>query len=137
MAQSGQHLRIKRNFGYPRRLATWLAVLVLSAQVLVPFAQALAADDPQGLEYQLICTASGVKQILIGEDGAPIDAQDAAPCPFCLAYATSALLQPEDVSVLIEAQRADPMVFPQVSGIDHADTWRSASQPSRAPPQVI
>jgi len=137
MAQPGRNLRLWRTAEFARcRWATWLAVLVLSAQVLLPFGQALASNDEQGLEYQLICTANGVKQILIDANGAPIDAQDAAPCPFCFTSTTLALFQPEDLSVLLERPRSGPVVFAPLAHLNHASTWRGRSQPARAPPQL-
>jgi len=138
MAQTGQTLRFRRTAGTARRQwTTWLAVLVLAAQVLVPFGHALASNGDQGLEYQLICTANGVKQILIDANGEPIDAQDVAPCPFCLTTATLALFQPEDISALFKQPNIEPVVFARLSHHSHAHTWRGKSLPSRAPPQFV
>ena len=137
MAQPGQSLRLRRTAGYARRRwATWLAVLVLAAQVLLPFGQALASNGEPGFEYQLICTANGVKQILIDANGEPIDAHDAAPCPFCFTSTPPALLQPDDFSVLLEQLHVHPVVFARLAHLSHASTWRGQSQPSRAPPQL-
>jgi len=138
MAQHGQNLRLWRTAGFARgRWATWLAVLVLSAQVLLPFGQALASNGEQELEYQLICTANGVKRILIDANGEPIDAQDAAPCPFCFTSTTLALLQPAETAALIKQPQVAPMVFTPLAHLGHTSTWRNVSLPSRAPPRFV
>lgn len=138
MAQTGQTLRFRRTAGTARRQwTTWLAVLVLAAQVLLPFGQALASNGDQGLEYQLICTTTGVKQILIDVNGEPVDAQEAAPCPFCFTSTALALLQPDIFSVLFKQPNIEPVVFARLSHHSHAHTWRGKSLPSRAPPQFV
>lgn len=137
MAHSKHMQRFVRPAHQPRQISAWLAVLALLVQVLLPFGQALALGPSQDIEYQIICTANGVKQIPINGDGTPIDAQDAAPCPFCFTYAAPSLLQPETNTFILDSQ-SDKTVSYAISANDqHTSIWRGTPRPSRAPPLSI
>lgn len=135
MTRLGHLLRSWRITRPPRRLwAAWFAVFALFAQVLVPFGQALAFDANQDIEYQIICTANGVKQIPIGSDGAPIDVQDTTPCPFCLTYSVPALLQPQMLATPLTTQN---IAFVFIAHPQHTSIWRGTPRPPRAPPLFV
>ena len=135
MAHNG-HLSRSRVFcmSAPRRIMAWMAVLSLLVQVLVPFGQALAFDPETDIEYQIICTANGVKQIALDADGAPIEPQDARTCPFCFLTAAPVLLNPGQGQVLVSLEESRAVTFDRLSPQRHASIWRGAPQPSRAPP---
>jgi len=137
MARSGHHLRSKRSAPSTRRLPAWLALLSLVAQLLVPFGQALALDPIQDIEYQVICTASGVKQIAVDTDGNPILPQNAAPCPFCFSHAAPSVLQPEVGSVFVKHAPDVVVSFARLENDQHASLWHGVAHPSRAPPQSL
>lgn len=111
------------------------AVLALMMQVLLPFGQAIAFDADTDIEYQIVCTSSGVKQIAVGADGSPIELQDALPCPFCFTHNTPALTLPDEGpnAALVLPARVQAS-FVRVSQRLHTNLWQSTPNPSRAPP---
>ncbi|MCW8914797.1 MAG: DUF2946 domain-containing protein [Magnetovibrio sp.] len=134
MARQKNTLRPTRSAHLARRIPAWLAVFTLLAQVLMPFGQALAFAPDQDVEYQIICTANGVKQIPINADGSPIDAQDARQCPFCFTYSAPSLLQPEVSTIIVDSHADNRVSFAQITSEHRISIWRGTPQPSRAPP---
>jgi len=130
-----RHMRTTQSM---RRQATALAaVFMLLVQVLMPFGQALAFDVGQDIEYQIICTPTGVQQIPIGVDGAPIAPQDMAPCPFCFVSNAPPLFTPEVAPFLIVTDEVGHEIFTQAFDRNHTNVWRGAPHPSRAPPRFV
>lgn len=117
-----------------RQWTAWLAVFTLLLQFAVPFGQALAFDPATDIEYQIICTANGVKQIPINADGAPVEAQDTVSCPFCFAYAAPALVQPVLIGGEFSKNAQSDVAFSHPAYIQRTSIWRGTPRPSRAPP---
>ena len=115
-------------------LVAWLAVFALFAQMLAPLSSALAFDADTDGEFHVICTASGVKTVAIGEDGKPVKPVQGMSCPLCLTYAAAALV-PSVVSFTGYTQRTH-----SAFALPHADAaanlWRAQPQLPRGPPQA-
>ena len=117
-----------------RHWTAWLTAFALFVQVFVPFGHALAFDPDSGLEFQVICTPTGIKQITLNADGAPVDPQDVEPpCPFCFTYTVPALLQPDTVATAFVVA-SSPSSFTLPGHARYASIWRGTPRPSRAPP---
>ncbi|MBC8267270.1 MAG: DUF2946 domain-containing protein [Rhodospirillaceae bacterium] len=128
-------MRLKRVARPKRQVASWLAMFALLMQVLMPFGQALAFDSPQDIEYQLICTANGIKQIPINGNDAPLPQQDIGPrCPFCTISFAPVLLQPDAIAAVIRKEITDDVSYGRDEPSRDATIWRGSSSPSRAPP---
>lgn len=126
--------RLFDKMGMTRRaVVAWLAVFALFAQALMPLSSALAFDAGTDGEFRVICTASGVKTLAIGENGQPVNAVQEASCPFCLVHAATALLPAQAPSVITFARQAKPIfVLPRVQR--HASLWRAQPRLPRGPP---
>ncbi len=117
-----------------RHYTAWLTAFALFVQVFVPFGHALAFDPDSGLEFQVICTPTGIKQIPLNVDGTPADPQDVEPpCPFCFTYTAPALLQPDTVATVF-VSASQPPSFTHPGHARYASIWRGTPCPSRAPP---
>jgi len=136
---------IGHRLGFSRKIASvrrqgvaWLAVFAVLAQVLMPFGQALAYDVDGDYEFQTICTATGITQIVIGANGEPIEPLDVPKsCPFCSLHNALILLQPDHGPALASSMALTPVAFAHPVEQRAASVWRSAQQPSRAPPFSI
>lgn len=138
MARSGHHFAKTHAQAHATRRAfvAWLAVFALFAQVLAPLSSALAFEAGAGDEFQVICTANGVKTITINQDGEPPHPAAARSCPFCITHTAPGIFTPEAITVTATvtpfAQNfAQPIAYVQSS------IWRGSPQPARAPPLSI
>lgn len=120
-----------------RRLTTWACLFALIAQIFVPLGQVLASDTDQGIEYQLICTADGVKQILIDETGAPIEPQDVVSCAFCLMHAPPILIAPQLSAVGVVEALGEQAIFARPVHQVQTNIWRGRLHLTRAPPLSV
>jgi len=120
-----------------RQWAAWVATFALIVQMLVPLAQAVAFDIDPSIEYQVICTTTGIKQIPIGENGAPIEPTDVASCPFCVVHITPALLIPQETVFIVLEDPVAHATFGLPRQQIQPNVWRSALRPSRAPPLFV
>jgi len=120
-----------------RQLTAWVAVVALIVQIFVPLGQALAVDGDQGIEYQVICTANGFKQIPIDQNGAPIEIEDGVQCAFCLVHSTPALMSPLDSDLVTVFEETDHHTFALLIQHGPANIWRGAPRPSRGPPLSV
>jgi len=138
MARLGQITRqMRTSLHMRRRWVALLAVFALVAQVVVPFGHAMAFDAGVGVEYQVICTANGFKQIPVNADGAPINPQVVAPCPFCFLTTAPALFVPTpDTTIVADVERAH-VTFARPAAQHQASIWRGTPRPSRAPPLFV
>jgi len=139
MKNTGRFSRIKREaIAMTHQGTGWLAVLAVLVQVLMPFGQALAYDVDSDIEYQVICTATGVKQISIGSDGQPIEPLDVpSSCPFCFLHSAVVLLTPETVPTFSTFIVVAPDAYERPVQQRTAGIWRGAPRPSRAPPLYV
>jgi len=120
-----------------RRWVTWLAVLALAAQIVVPFAHAVAFDAGVGVEYEIICTANGIKQIPVNSDGEPIDPRVVAPCPFCSLTTAPVLFVPMPGTIIVTDHERVRITFARPAAQSQASIWRGTTRPSRAPPLFV
>ncbi len=110
-------------------------MFALLTQVLMPFGQALALDLSQDIEYQLICTIDGIKQIPVNESDAPLPLEDIGrQCPFCSISGTPVSLQLNATTVVIPSDITDDVSYGRDEPSRDATIWRGSSSPSRAPP---
>lgn len=131
MAKPGLHFA--KTHSVRRATMAWLAVFALFVQAMAPLSAAWASEAGAGAELQVICTASGVKTIAIGQDGQPIDPNETATCAFCVLHASGAILTPqigETVTHTVVEQDAYVLVLNDV----HANLWRATPRPPRGPP---
>ncbi|MBF0250719.1 MAG: hypothetical protein HQL35_08845 [Alphaproteobacteria bacterium] len=122
-----------------RPTAAWLVLLSLMVQVLLPFGQALAFEPtPDGeVEYLLICTANGIKQVPLGDGRSPIESRQTVDfCPYCVTHAVSAVLPVAQILLGLPGETG-PDRFATPSSIDHAALWRATPPPSRGPPPGV
>lgn len=120
-----------------RQLTVWFAAFALIDQILMPFAQAMAFDANQGIEYQVICTANGIKQIPIDQNGTPIEPVDLVTCSSCVMHVAPVLLTPQLSTQIIIEEPVEHAAFGLPVQITQASIWRSSLRPSRAPPHII
>lgn len=117
-----------------RAVLSWLAAFALFAQALVPLSSALAFDASSGGDFQVICTATGVKTIHIGQDSAPIEPHEVVSCPFCMVHAPGALLLPLTSDAILDHVIAEKPIFVLARANRHANLWRALPRPPRGPP---
>lgn len=115
----------------------WMVLLALLFQNVVPFGQALAAGLGQDVEYQIICTANGIKQVPIGDLGEPIETQSTDFCPFCFTTSAPVFLEPQADVAVFHVVNHDERTFITATDVDFSSVWRSIPRPSRAPPVFI
>lgn len=119
------------------RLRDWGALLALFAilvQNIVPFGQALAVEPGSDVDYQIVCTASGIKQVPLGEDGQPVDPQGAEFCPFCFISSAPLFLEPAFEIAVQRIERGEHRTIAIAPSSELPSLWRTIPRPSRAPP---
>ncbi|MBL4613448.1 MAG: hypothetical protein JKY27_01035 [Magnetovibrio sp.] len=130
------HKRNKALFAH-RQLTVWAAAFVLIVQMLLPFGQAVAFDVDQDIEYQIICTANGIKQIPIDQNGAPIEPVDAVSCSSCVMHVVAALLAPQVTALISIEEPVEHASFGLPVEQVQISVWRGSLRPSRAPPLFV
>ena len=119
-----------------RSLAALITIFALIVQMLLPFGQALAFSSDQSIEYQIICTANGIKKIPIEQNEAPAQPSDSIPCSTCVVHMSPVLIVPQLASLIIIIEPVEHAVFGLPSQQIQSSVWRSSLRPSRAPPFV-
>lgn len=117
------------------RWAAWFAGLALLLQAWAPFAQAVARDFSPDIEYQFICTVDGIKQIPVDGKEVPSGTSGGVSCPFCLTYASPALVQPAAQPLVQAVSATSELISPPFHQDVQSNLWRGGPNPSRAPPQ--
>jgi hypothetical protein len=120
-----------------RRLTAQVAIFALIVQMLLPFGQALAFSSEQSIEYQIICTASGIKKIPVDHNNGPVDPTNSTPCSFCLVHLAPVLAVPQVASVIVIDEPVEHAVFGLPAQQVQVSIWRSSLRPSRAPPLFV
>lgn len=136
MANADCTMQVKRTERHVcRQKAAWLVVLALFVQMLAPFGHALALEVDGDFNYQIICTATGIKQIPIDADGQPLEPRDAiSTCPVCYFHGAPALLVPENTPSLTTAAIEVAVEFGLPVQHRSVSLFRTAPNPARAPP---
>ena len=120
-----------------RQVTAWSVVAVLFIQMLVPFGQALSLDTNSDLEYQIICTADGIKRLAISEDGQPIQPTGVETCVFCGTHMPTVMAVPQSFAFLTYDALAKCATRPLLSQQTQVNIWRAARPSSRAPPLFV
>lgn len=121
-----------------RTFATWLAVFALVVQTFMPLGQALAANALQNDGFQIICTANGIEQVPLSQDGAPVVPTNFGPCSHCLMHGSVAMFTPQSTHAIVLSIPAEHSVaFALPIQQTHANIWRGLPRPSRAPPKFV
>ena len=132
--------RFERSFrktALSRAVTAWLVALSLLVQGLVPLGQALAAEEGFGDNFQVICTAQGVKTIAVDENGQPTDPKEAVSCPFCLVHASAVGIAPQDNLSLSFPHETLKASFGVVRTDRHANLWHARPRMPRGPPLSV
>ncbi|MFC1672619.1 DUF2946 family protein [Pseudomonadota bacterium] len=119
-----------------RATMAWLAVFALFVQAMAPLSAAWASEafgTSMDGELQVICTASGVKTIAIGEDGQPVNPPDMVSCPMCVVHSASAILSPQLGETVTHSVVEQDTYVPVLNDV-HANLWRASPRPPRGPP---
>jgi len=134
MARFGRRIRKTRTFR--NVFMAWMVVVALCVQILMPLSSALAFDVGAGGEFQVICTANGIRTIAIDLDGVPIDPADMLSCPLCVMHAVSGIFNPQEIAVaeivihvVRDFSRPNPCV--------RSSIWCGPPRSSRAPPLSV
>jgi hypothetical protein len=115
-----------------RAFVAWLAVFALFVQVLAPLSSALAFDAGTDGEFRVICTATGVKTVALGQNGEPATPEQGISCPFCLIHAPAALVPP--VAALGDHIQLTKPDFALPHAQRQANLWRAHPNLPRGPP---
>jgi len=120
-----------------RRVLAWLAVFALVLQTLLPVGQALALETAQDERYIVICTANGIEQHPITQEGTPIVPTSAGPCSHCIAHAPVNFIAPLNTALVVVEPLNQSTAFVVVPQYRQVSIWRSQIRPSRAPPLFV
>lgn len=120
-----------------RQVTAWSVVAALMIQMLIPFGQALALDANSDLEYQIICTADGIKRLAITDDGQPVQPTGVEACAFCVTHMPAAMAVPQNFAFLTYDALAERATHTLQSQETQVSVWRAARPSSRAPPPFV
>lgn len=136
MAHNGRHFKPSQRPARRHAFAAWLTAFALLVQGLVPLGQALAFESAGG-DFQVICTAQGVKTIAVDENGQPTDPQDTVACPFCLVHAPAIGVVPQDGLSLTFPHETLKTAFGVTREDRYASLWHIRPRLPRGPPSSL
>lgn len=120
-----------------RQVTVRLLVFALLFQVFAPFGQALALSVDPEIEYQVLCTVDGIKQVAVGQDGQPSEPVDRETCVFCLTHGSFVLAAPQNPTIIIHGNWAERTAYAPPSQQNRDSIWRASLPLSRAPPSFV
>lgn len=115
------------------RLTTWLSMLVLVLNALMPLAAKAMLASAGPVDAVEICTSTGMVRVPVdqGDDSGKSNATQMQECPFCLLHDGQASLPPAPVATPLAQGFAEmPPAFYQAA--DTSAVWLTAL--SRGPP---
>ena len=118
------------------RLTTWLSVLVLVLNALMPLAAQAMLASAGPVDAVEICTSTGMVRLAVdqGNDSGKSDATQMQDCPFCLLHDGQASLPPASITLpLVQGFAEMPPAFYRAA--DTSAVWLAAL--SRGPPLLL
>lgn len=118
----------RKRIGGRAQVAAWLGVLAVLVQALLPAAAMAAQAGAARGERIVVCTLTGARTVIVGEQGKSGAHKGFAglPCHDCLAATTAALPAPEPV--------LEPIAY-AAAFVEHAPERSWAPRLARAPPR--